>query len=180
VTWLGRIAGAVRAGWSASLPFRARLWSLGSPVLASLLPVAAVVFVSGWTQWREPVGDLMPVRESGEAAPQILASLSDSLIGIALAVLVGAGVIVQSRWRPSRLDRVMLATALTTAIGSIYSGYSFQTAIVEQLTSHVLDPSVISDRLESQSWLLLMSTSILFGLSAKVYLAGRSSRSRRL
>lgn len=128
-----------------------------------MLTVSAL---AGWGSALPPV--FIATTTSGEKAADLLATLSNSLNGIAIAMVAAAFVLIRGRKgnSPSIWIPGILATA--SAAASIYAGYRFQLGLAEQLAYLRLDLPRIVDRLEWQG------VAVLFGLSGLTALAVRS------
>ena len=139
-----------------------------------MLPIVVVLLMPGLAGWGPAIH--LPVEPAKETslAPEILAELSSDMNAIALAVIVGASVLLRER-RGSSLSRDFWAGALlvvVTAVASCYAGFRFRFAVAEQILIVPLDLDMIGDRLAAQGALLLISISGLFYLALLTFAVG--------
>jgi hypothetical protein len=148
-------------------------------VLLGLLPPAIIIFVPLLNGW----GDALPpgVMLSGDRreASAMLADLSKDLAALALAVLVGVGILLREGPAGAKSLRFRAAAlvALALALISIFASIRFRFAIAEQTLRAELMLDQIIDRLAVQAGSLLAAVSLLLVLTGATLLAEQRNAS---
>lgn len=144
----------------------------GLMIACSLLPIFIVLILPVIAQWQDAVPLLAGPGHEESVAPEILAELSSDMTSIAIAVIIGAAVLLRE-WRDRYASKqlwIVTTAAVSFAAASCYAGVRFRFAIAEQILITPLDLDVIGDRLAAQGALLLAAFSGLIYMALLSFL----------
>ena len=135
----------------------------GLMIGAALVPILIVLVLPIAARWGDVVPLVSELEQEQSVAPEILSDLSSDMTSIALAIIVGAAVLLRE-WRNRRAPKRMWIACILVimfAAASCYAGIRFRFAVAEQILFIRLNLDLISDRLTAQGAFLLIAFSPL-------------------
>lgn len=150
-------------------------WRALAIVGSALLPLAVVLFLPAIAGWGRVLPEVFEPKGDATSVAELLGNLSLSLSSIAIATVIGAGIILRERagtagrgW-PLALSTVIVGACFV----AVYSGYRFQMALAEQLSVYQLEMDRVGDRLEWQAASVLACACFLISLAVDTFVLNR-------
>jgi hypothetical protein len=148
---------------------------------SALLPLLVVLLLPAFAGWSSVLPEIFEPKGDPASVAELLGNLSLSLSSIAIASVVGAGILLRERaanteraW-PLSLSGVIVAAGII----AVYSGYRFQVGVAEQLSVYQLEMERVGNRLEWQASAVLACTCFLIALAVDTFVFGQPQSAPR-
>lgn len=145
--------------------FRARLVRVS---FVAVLPIVIVAIAPSLFGWRNVSPGASASMEDVHEAAKVLGELSTDLSSIAVAVLVGAGVLARERAKRALSDRFLVVTIACAffAILSVYASIRLRIGVAVQMLGMGFYFNALLEQLLAQAIALVIALSLLVGIGA--------------